>query len=67
MNGSWGITTINLTTIRSYVNGIPLPTQDLQANNVSSEGIAFVKQLLHVDPGERVSAADALYNVWIIG
>lgn len=66
MNGSWGTTTVNLMSLRNYVNGAPLPTEDLRANGVSNEGIAFVNQLLLVDPKNRVSATDALNEAWII-
>lgn len=66
MNGSWGITTINLTTLRNYVNGVPLATGDLRENGLSDEGIAFVKRLLYVDPKDRVTASDALHEAWVI-
>lgn len=66
MNGSWGITTVNLTTLRDYCNGTPFPMEDFRINNVSAEGIALVKRMLRPDPKERVSAADAMEDEWFV-
>lgn len=66
MNGSWGITTVNLTTLRDYCNGAPFPMEDLTITGMSVEGVGLVKRMLRADPKERVSAAEALEDEWFV-
>lgn len=66
MNGSWGITTVNLNALRDYCNGAPFPMEDLKISGVSVEGVGLVKRTLRADPKERVSAANALEDEWFV-
>lgn len=43
----------------------PFPTEILEKNGVSKDGIGFVRSLMIANPSGRVSAAEALKNKWL--
>lgn len=60
------MSTIDYELLYAYCRGSDFPTQSLQRNGVSYEGIDFVKSLMIADPRKRVSAKDALESRWLI-
>lgn len=60
------MSTIDSELLYAYCRGSDFPTQSLQRNGVSYEGIDFVKSLIIADPRKRVSAKDELESRWLI-
>lgn len=51
--------------VRKYVNGqTRFPLSDLRGVGLSEGGIDFLQKLLKVNPGSRISAANALRHCW---
>lgn len=62
------IPTIDMELLFSYCHGLnAFPSESLEKNGVSKEGMGFVKSLLTANPSDRVSATDALKSLWLIG
>lgn len=67
MNGSWGITTGNLRALQRYCAGAGLEERPLREGGVGGAGVALVRAMLRPDPGRRITAQEAVRDVWLVG
>lgn len=62
------MSTIDIDLLIDYCRNLkPFPIESLQRNRVNKDGIGFVRSLMVAKPRDRVSAADALKSVWLVG